>query len=249
MPETATLTLLRNRLLALADPQDALKAQRFFKTGPGEYAEGDRFLGIATPELRRLAREHRTLTPEEAEALVRSPWHEERLCGLLLWIEAWKATRKRGLTIEEARLRRREITGLLLANLRHVDNWDLVDTAIPVLLGEALLEDPDPALLERLVASEVLWERRCAVLSTFAAIRAGRFEETSRLCERLLDDPHDLMHKACGWMLREAGKRDITTLRQFLSNHAHRMPRTMLRYSIEKLSPEERRHWLDRRSA
>lgn len=249
MSETASLTQLRAQIRSLADPESARKAQRFFKTGPGDYAEGDRFLGISTPSLRRLAQEHRTLSPETALELVRSPWHEERLCGLLLWIEAWKATRKRGFPIELARLRRREITAFLLQNLRHVDNWDLVDTAIPTLLGEVLLEDPDPALLERLVTSKVLWERRCAVLSTFAAIRMGHFEDTLRLCERLLDDPHDLMHKACGWMLREVGKRDIAVLRQFLSNHAHRMPRTMLRYSIEKLPPEERRHWLARKTA
>jgi len=249
MPETAMLARLRAQLQSLADPANAQLAARFFKTGPGQYAEGDRFLGISTPRIRQLVRENRTLPPETALELVRSPWHEERLCGLLLWVEAWKATRKTSLPPEEAHATRRRIHALLLGNLVFVNNWDLVDTAIPVLLGEALLEDPAPELLDRLARSESLWERRCAILSTFASIRQGRFEDTLRLCETLLSDPHDLMHKACGWMLREAGKRDVSVLRQFLSNHAGRMPRTMLRYSIEKLEEKERHGWMRREAA
>jgi len=241
------LARLRTQLQSLADPANARLAARFFKTGPGQYAEGDRFLGISTPRVRHLVREHRTLSPDAALELVRSTWHEERLCGLLLWVEAWKATRKPCLPPEEARGTRRRINALLLENLAFVNNWDLVDTAIPTLLGEAQLEDPDPSLLERLVASENLWERRCAILSTFAAIRQGRHGDTMRLCETLLSDPHDLMHKACGWMLREVGKRDISALRQFLSNHAGRMPRTMLRYSIEKMEEKERHGWMERK--
>lgn len=240
MSESANLARLRAQLLSIADPSDAQLAQRFFKTGPGQYGEGDRFLGITTPRIRQLVREHRGISPETATELVRSPWHEERLCGLLLWIETWKATRKPRLPQEEARETRRRITALLLSNLACVNNWDLVDTAIPTLLGEALLEDPDPAILERLVASEILWERRCAVLSTFAAIRAGRFEDTLRLCERLLEDPHDLMHKACGWMLRELGKRDAARLLAFLHTHYAALPRTTLRYAIEKFTPAQR---------
>lgn len=247
MPETATIVRLRTQLQSLADPANARLAQRFFKTGPGQYAEGDRFLGISTPRIRQLVREHRGLPPESSLELVRSPWHEERLCGLLLWVEAWKATRKPSLPPEEAHGTRRRINTLLLENLAFVNNWDLVDTAIPTLLGEALLENPDPSLLERLIASESLWERRCAILSTFAAIRQGRYADTLQLCEVLLSDPHDLMHKACGWMLREVGKRDIAVLRQFLSNHAGRMPRTMLRYSIEKLEEKERHDWMERK--
>ncbi|MEN9353698.1 MAG: hypothetical protein RL318_1023 [Fibrobacterota bacterium] len=244
MPESESLHRLRKTLAGLGNPTRGALAERFFKTGPGQYAEGDRFLGIPVPELRRLVREHRSIPPEEASLLVRSPWNEERLCGLLLWMEAWKAAKAKGLPELESRDRKRQIKTLLLEHKSRLNNWNLVDTAVPTLLGEWLLEFPDPSLLENLAASKSLWDRRIAVLATFAFIRADRFEECFRLCEALLDDPEDLMHKACGWMLREAGKRDIAALRQFLSNHASRMPRTMLRYAIEKMTPQERARWM-----
>jgi len=233
---------LRAELHAQADPVKARLSARFFKTGPGDYAEHDRFLGITVPALRSLARLHRTLPPEHALAFVQSPWHEERMLGLLLWMEAWKLAGRSSPEASEDTKRR--INDLLLEHRAHVNNWDLVDIAVPTLLGEWLLAHPDPALLDRLCASPVLWERRMAVIATFAAIRAGSFTDILRLCEALLCDPHDLMHKACGWMLRETGKRDTQVLRQFLSNHAPRMPRTMLRYCVERMDATERRRWM-----
>lgn len=235
---------IHQQLMSLANPTRAALAERFFKTGPGQYAEGDRFLGIPVPVLRRLAREYRHISPEAALPLVRSPWNEERLCGLLLWMEAWKAAKAKDVTMQESMDRKCQIKTLLLEHRMHLNNWNLVDTAVPTLLGEWLLDHPDPLLLESLAASESLWDRRIAILATFAFIRAGRFQEISRLCETLLSDPEDLTHKACGWMLREVGKRDIGVLRQFLSHHAASMPRTMLRYSLEKMTREERMQWM-----
>lgn len=222
-------------LRAQANPRDARILQGFFKTGPGEYGEGDVFLGIRMPALRALVKEHRrNATLAQAEGLLASPLHEARMLGLLLMVEIFQ----RG--DEDVR---HETYASYMTHRSRINNWDLVDLSAPHIVG-AWLFTRDRRVLNRLARSRVLWERRIAVLSTFQFIRRGDFADTLRLCERLLADPHDLMHKACGWMLREVGKRDAAALRGFLDRHAGTMPRTMLRYAIEKLGPRERRRWL-----
>jgi|ERR1035437_473239 3-methyladenine DNA glycosylase AlkD len=230
----------------LADPVQATNLRRFFRTGPGQYGEGDQFLGIKVPVVRNIVLKFPDIVPDAAVELVRSPWHEERLCGLLLWVQTWTQSSRRSSNSANAEDTKARIIELFLANRVWINNWDLVDTATPPLLGEWLLVHPDSSLLKELVTSAVLWDRRIAVLSTFAGIRANRYDDCLGLCEVLLDDDHDLMHKACGWMLREIGKRDLAVLRGFLADHARVMPRTMLRYSIERMDDDERRSWMDR---
>lgn len=231
MPRKPTLASVRARTGALARPARAVAALRYFKAGPGEYGAGDQFLGLSVPQLRRLAREFAALGPGALRALLRSRWHEQRLLGLIIMVEQ---SGKAG-AAQQAALR-----SLYLAQLRHVNNWDLVDSSAATLLR------PQPgfaraALLRRLARSPQLWRRRVAVIATFDDIRRGEFALTLELCALLLGDAHDLMHKACGWMLRELGKRDLARLRAFLRRHAPRMPRTMLRYAIERLPEAERR--------
>lgn len=223
------------RLQTLANPVDAAHAQRFFKTGPGEYGEGDRFLGIRVPAVRALVREtRREVDQAAAVGLLQSEWHEARLFGLLLMVERFR----RG--DEPAR---RALYDAYLAHTDRINNWDLVDCSAEHIIGGWLFER-DRKPLYRLVKSASLWERRIAVLATFHFIRKSDFADTVNLCELLLRDEHDLMHKATGWMLREAGKRDVAVLRTFLTRHAAVMPRTMLRYAIEKLPEAERKKWM-----
>ena len=217
-----------------ASPKDAGFLQRFFKTGPGEYGAGDKFIGIRVPVTRKLAREFRGLPRRAVVALLQSPIHEERLLALIILVNAYQ----RGDDTERA-----EIYKLYLAQLDRVNNWDLVDSSAPYLIGPHLLNRSRTTLF-RLARSQNLWHRRVAVLATFHFIRAGDFADTLRLAERLRDDEHDLMHKAVGWMLREIGKRDVVVFRKYLDQHAAFMPRTMLRYAIEKLSERERRRYL-----
>ena len=225
---------LRRRLRQFASAQDAQFLQRFFKTGPGEYGEGDRFIGVRVPALRRLVREFRGLATADARQLLHSPIHEERLLALLILVDAYD----RGSESERAAIFR-----LYLDNTACINNWDLVDGSAPGIVGRHLESRPRKVLFE-LANSSDLWERRIAVLAAFRFIRQNEFDELLRLAEMLLRDRHDLIHKAVGWMLREAGKRDVTILRGFLEQHAARMPRTMLRYAIEKLPVAERRRWL-----
>ena len=221
---------VRRALEALRDPEVAAHAQRFFKTGPGEYGEGDRFLGVRVPRLRALARAHRSMHLEAVAEHLRSPWHEERLLALLVLVEQ----HRRG----DAAVRER-IHRLYLDHTRFVNGWDLVDTSAPLLVG-AHVDPRAPGPLERLAGSASVWERRIAVLATFHWIRHGELEAALRIADRLLDDPHDLIHKAVGWMVREVGKRDPHRFEAFLAERYRRMPRTMLRYAIEK-QPEPRR--------
>lgn len=233
-----TLSDLRQQLRAQASFERAEGALRFFKTGPGEYGEGDRFLGLSVPQVRAMLPQTDGLAEKEVLSLLRSEWHEERLLALLILVRRFAKARKD----EEARAR---IVDVYLKNTRWVNNWDLVDTSAPFILGEWLLKR-ERNVLDTLAKSKSLWEQRIAVLATLALIRAGEFDDTMRLCERFLTHEHDLMHKACGWMLREAGKRDVAVLRAFLDRHASRMPRTMLRYAIEKLPEAERRKYLSK---
>ena len=230
----ATANEIVARLRALGDPEHARFVAGYFRTGPGEYAEGDRFLGIRVPVLRRLVREYRGLPLERTEALLRSPWHEARLLACLLLADAYP----RG---DEAV--REAVYRLYLENTEHIDNWDLVDSSAPHVVG-AHLQSSDRTVLEELARSESLWERRIAILATQYFIRQGEFGTTLKIAEMLVDDRHDLIHKAVGWMLREVGNRDRAAEEAFLQRHHRTMPRTMLRYAIEKFPPDLRATYL-----
>jgi len=231
----ASAAAARRAMRALANPRDAEFLRRYFKTGPGEYGEGDRFLGIRVPMTRRVASQFRSMPFAQVLALLQSPWHEERLLALLLLVNRYErgddATRTR-------------VYLAYMANLGRVNNWDLVDLSAPGIVG-AYLAKRSRRVLDALARSHNVWERRIAVLATFWFIREGELEPSLRLAARLLDDPHDLMHKATGWMLREAAKVDRVATERFLRAHQRAMPRTMLRYAIERFTPAERRRYLD----
>ncbi len=229
-----TAAAARRHLRSLADPEAARVAAWFFKTGPGEYGEGDRFLGIRAAPLRAAAKRFAALPPGQIGRLLASRWHEDRSLALLVLGDRFRRA---------GRAERREIVRFYLGRTDRVNNWDLVDLSAPHILGAWLLDRPR-GVLTRLAGSRNLWERRIAVLATLAFIRQGQFDDTLRLARRLSDDPHDLMHKAVGWMLREVGKRDAAVLRGFLDAHGPRLPRTALRYAIERLRPAERRRYL-----
>lgn len=226
---------LKKTIREIASPERAEINRSFFKTGPGEYSEGDHFLGIRIPDLRALVKKADDIALREVLTLLPSKWHEERFMALLLM--------ERRFECSEEESGRREIVEAYLGNTRWVNNWDLVDASAPSILGQWLLTRKRTVLGE-LVRSENLWERRIAIVSTLTLIRAGDFRETLRLTQRLLKDPEDLMQKACGWMLREVGKKDREVLTLFLERHAPAMPRTMLRYAIERFPQSERRRWL-----
>lgn len=221
---------LRRDLRDVAEPDRAPLLARYFQAFPGGYGEGDTFIGVRVPAARAVAKRHAALPLEDISALLRSDVHEERLVALLL------LTRRAERGEEDER---RAVLDLYLANTAHINNWDLVDVSAPAIVGGWVL-DHGTTLLDTLAGSDVLWERRIAVIATLRLIRAGELDPTFALAERLLDDDHDLMHKACGWALREAGKRDEPRLVAFIERHAARMPRTMLRYAIERLPAEER---------
>lgn len=218
------------RLRQQGDPERARLLQRFFKTGPGEYAEGDCFIGLKVPQVRLLLREYRGLTPTGILPLLMSPIHEERLFALLALVRCFEKG-------DEAV--REQVYTLYLANTCRINNWDLVDISAPRIVGGFLLER-DRGPLDLLARSKSLWERRIAVLATFAFIGRGQFEEALAIARLLLNDREDLIHKAAGWMLREVGKREMAVEENFLKKHCRVMPRTMLRYAIEKF-PEEKR--------
>jgi 3-methyladenine DNA glycosylase AlkD len=222
-------------MMALRSPSRARILRGFFKTGPGEYGEGDVFLGLTVPQVRRIVRDRgREATLSDARTLLASRFHEERLAALLLLAERFR----RGGDRERERIYR-----FYLGRTRRINNWDLVDLSAPNIVG-AWLAGRDRRALDRLARSKSLWKRRIAVVATFHFIREGDFAPTLRLAAALLRDPHDLIHKAMGWMLREVGKRDRATLERFLSRHARAMPRTMLRYAIERLPGPRRRAYL-----
>jgi 3-methyladenine DNA glycosylase AlkD len=224
-----TAEAVRAALAEVANAADAVFLQRFFKTGPGEYGEGDVFLGVRVPATRAVVKRFRGISFDEIDALLDDEVHEHRLAGLLLLVAASRGHPDAAVERYLAAVRR-----------GRVDNWDLVDSSSEFLLG-AWLVDRDRSVLDDLAASAVLWERRVAVLATFAFIKRGDASTTLELAARLLDDREDLMHKAVGWMLREVGKRvSRDALTGFLDEHAPRMPRTMLSYATEHLSPEER---------
>jgi 3-methyladenine DNA glycosylase AlkD len=222
------------KLHALASSETATVLQRFFKTGPGQYGEGDVFLGIKVPPLRALARKYRDIDLATIETLLASRYHEIRLFALLLLMQFY-------LSANEAD--RQSACDLYLRNTRHINNWDLVDVSAPHIVGRHL-EQRSRQILQRLACSDSLWERRIAIVSTLHFIRRNDFSDTLRIAERLLHDRHDLMHKAVGWMLREVGKRDQQTAERFLQQHYPHLPRTTLRYAIERFPPELRMAYL-----
>lgn len=233
-----TASQARARLKELSDPELATFLMRFFRTGPGEYGEGDKFLGLKVPTVRRVAREFRDLSLDEVSKLLKSKFHEERLLALVLLTNRF-AKASEG--------ERAKICKFYCGHLGFVNNWDLVDVSAPQILGRHLLER-DRSLLYKLAKSKNLWKKRVAMVATFAFIREKQFDDTFEIAEILLEDSHDLIHKAVGWMLREAGKRDERRLRVFLDKHAARMPRTALRYAIEKFTPSQRAYYMGLRS-
>ena len=227
---SVTASMIINNLEALSNAEAALFARRYFKTGPGEYAEGDLFRGIRVPVLRKMVPSLDGAPLPEVIRLLESAFHEDRLLALLLLMRRF---------VKGNEPLRQQIHEIYLEHTRYINNWDLVDISAQYLVG-AFLRLRDRTLLYRLVESESLWERRIAVMATFHFIRKGEFDDTLAFAKLLLYDPEELLHKATGWMLREIGKRDLPTLESFLQLHYLRMPRVMLRYAIERF-PEERR--------
>lgn len=205
-----------------------------FRTGPGDYAEHDKFLGVTNPTIRAIAKDHKLISLEEIQALLESEYNEERFLALVVLAEQYKKA-----DTEQAE----QLYRFYLSNMKYVNNWNLVDTSAHLIVGQHLL-DKNRDILVTLAQSGDLWERRIAMVSTWMFIRHGDFAWTYRLAEMLLLDEHDLMHKAVGWMLREAGKKDVNQLLAFLNLHAAIMPRTMLRYSLEKLPDVQRKHYM-----
>ena len=229
---------VQKALAAFASPPRAHDLQWFFKTGEGEYGEGDVFIGLRVPETRKVAAQFVALPIDELVKLASSEIHEHRHCALIILNTKFQKT-------SDDKLRKEYFeTWMKLLRAGHINNWDLVDVSAP-FIGAWLIGRPDSLeFLTKLAKSKKLWERRASIIFTFAFIRVGEIEETLEIAEELIDDKQDLIHKAVGWMLREAGKRNIEALRAFLSVHASTMPRTMLRYSIEKLGETERKRWL-----
>jgi len=221
-------------LVAAANPERAKSAIWFFKTGKGQYGEGDKFLGVNVPTQRKIALRHRQLAFPAIQKLLASPWHEQRFVALEILVAKFEAAIPKDQT---------EIYRFYLANTARVNNWDLVDTSARDIVGQYLLTRPR-AILRKLAKSKSIWERRIAIVATFAFIRAGQTEDTFAIAQMLLADKHDLIHKAVGWLLREAGKSNPDMLVAFLEEHYTRLPRTALRYAIERFSPAERKRFL-----
>ena len=224
------LDRIRKDLRALADPARAVVMQRFFKTGQGQYSEGDVFIGVPVPQSRKVAKSHQSCDLGTVGELLHSEIHEERLVGLLVLVHKYDSGDK-------------GIVEFYLENLEQVNNWDLVDLTAPGILG-AHLFNKSRSLLYRQARSKILWEKRIAIVATYYFIRKNDYGDTLKIAEILLKDEHDLIHKAVGWMLREVGKRDLKALETFLGHHHAKMPRTMLRYAIERLPEKKRKFYM-----
>lgn len=232
-----TAAFILDELLSMANPEKAVFLQRFFKTGPGQYAEGDVFLGLVVPLTRSIAKANKQTPLAELQRLIESPFHEARLCALLILVEQFKKA-----SPEE----RKERYDFYLANTSRINNWDLVDLTCPHVVG-AYLADKDRSPLYALARSGHLWKERIAIVSTIAFIRHGEYQDTLALADYFLTHPHDLIHKAVGWMLREVGKKDRETLTAFLESRAVRLPRTALRYAIEHYPENQRQYFLNKK--
>ena len=234
VPSDQVAQTAQQRLRSLGCPKQAAILARFFKTGHGQYGEGDRFIGVKVPVTRKVAREFKSLPLPDVECLLHSEIHEERLLALVILVGQFE-------TGDDSA--RKRIYDLYLANTKHINNWDLVDLSAPQIVG-GYLENRSRKPLDRLAKSASIWERRISVVATHWIIRHGDFADTLRIAEKLMTDKEDLIHKAAGWMLREVGKRDVAALEEFLSEHCRVMPRTMLRYAIERFPEEKRQAYL-----
>lgn len=233
-PDVSPVAGVRETLVSMGDERKAVILQRFFKTGPGQYGEGDRFLGIPVPYLRRLARNTGGLTLSNILLLLRSSIHEERFLALLLLIDLYRSGDENG---------RRAVYEAYLTHTEWINSWDLIDISAEHIVGH-YLKDKEKGPLFLLAESENLWHRRIAVMATFNFIKVRAFSTTLQLARVLVQDREDLIQKAVGWMLREVGKRDMETEEHFLREHYRRMPRTMLRYAIERFAEEKRQAYL-----
>jgi 3-methyladenine DNA glycosylase AlkD len=229
-----TLTQFQKELQQLADPNQQEILQRFFKTGKGEYGEGDKFLGIKVPVQRKLAKKYQTLSLTDIQTLLNSDIHEYRLTALILLINHYTKANN---------TKKQKIFDFYLHNTKHINNWDLVDITAPKIVGDYLLDKPRD-ILYQLARSTNLWEKRIAIIATMTFIKQDDFNDTLKLTEILLNDEHDLIHKAVGWMLREVGKREQSVEEHFLNKHYKQMPRTMLRYAIERFDDKRRKYYL-----
>jgi len=229
-----TLSGLKRELKAEANPEKAKILQRFFKTGPGEYGAGDVFLGVTAPKISKIAKKYHNLGLADVIKLLHSKIHEERATALLIMIGKFQRGTKK---------EKEEIYKTYLKNAKYVNNWDLVDMSADKIAGDYLFNRPK-GILYKLASSKNLWERRIAVMATFNFIKKNEFEETFKIVEILLNDSHDLIHKAVGWMLREIGKRNLKTEEDFLSKHCRKISRTALRYAIEKFPEKKRKRYL-----
>lgn len=224
---------LKQQLYALADAGTAAHSQRFFKTANNQYAEGDVFLGIRVPVLRKLAHQYQSLPLKSLQSLLKSEFHEQRLLALIMLLNLYKTADRKTCG---------QIYDFYISNTQYINNWDLVDTSASIIGSQ--LENTDRQPLYKLALSENLWERRIAVVATFHFIKNNDFADCLNICRLMLNDKEHLIHKACGWMLREIGKRDQQTEEQFLKKHASSMPRTMLRYSLEKFPSAKRNAYM-----
>lgn len=234
LSQTVTAEDLEAILLAAGNPEKAIIGQRFFKTGPGQYGEGDIFIGLTNPIVRGFVKIYRHISLNAVEKLLQSPYHEVRNCGLLILVDQYE----RG-DVEI----RCKIYNLYLSHTLRINNWDLVDLSAPGIVGKHILKN-DRTILYKLIKSDLLWDQRIAMVSTLTLIRNHEFSDTLCLAEMLMDHKHDLMHKATGWMLREIGKRDRSVLTAFLQKYKSVMPRTALRYAIEHYPDSERKDFL-----
>jgi 3-methyladenine DNA glycosylase AlkD len=234
MKPHTTRAQIERQLKAAASPERAIFSARYFKTGKGDYGEGDIFLGITTPILRKISLQHRDLALGDLQTLLDSKFHEYRAAALEILAAQYKRADEK---------QRRQIVKFYLGNTSRINNWDLVDGSARPILGEHLKTNPR-AILDKLTRSKNLWERRIAIISTLALIRDNDLDDAFRISEALLADKHDLMHKAVGWVLREAGRKDRARLLAFLETHYARIPRTALRYAIEHFPPDQRKNLL-----
>ena len=273
---TVTAAAVNRALSAHASRKRKEANERFFKTGPGEYGEGDQFIGVSMPDTRKVAKQFRHLCFDEIAKLLESPIHEHRMCGLLILVYRYEGLAKqhratstgvaqvhgrelvlhpervevRGVAVDGAssgsdlQAEHKAIVDFYLKHIDRVNNWDLVDCSAPQILGQYYRTYGGEAKLYTLAKSRSLWRRRIAIVSTFAFIRAGELTHTLAIAELLMNDTEDLIHKATGWMLREVGKQDKRVLEQFLHAHAAHMPRTCLRYAIERFPEGERKGWM-----
>ena len=220
-------------------PEDAVFLQRFFKTGKGQYGAGDIFIGLRVPLTRKISKQFKDLSLDEIEKLLESPVHEHRLSALIIMTEQCKKA-----SLEH----RKALYNLYLKRTDRINNWDLVDVSCRDVVGGYLLNKPRDALY-KLAKSKNIWERRIAMVATWQFIREGQLEDTFKVSAILRDDSHDLIQKAVGWMLREAGKKDVAALKDFLDNNAKVMPRTELRYAVERLSPHDKEYYMGMKAA